>query len=85
MHDEPAPPKTWGEAWDRTKDKAEAKWTRTSTRTSSLAHRVDQKLMKNKITGNLWKKVRKPDEAHLNCECGDCEDSKEREENESHQ
>ena len=82
--DEPKPPKTWGEAWDRTKEKTKEKWHSTSDKTSTLAHKVDQRLLNSKTVGSVWKKLRKADENHVNCECEICQESKERKENESH-
>jgi hypothetical protein len=56
--DEPKPAKTFGEAWQRTKDKSIEAVHKVGDKTSSLAHRIDQKLLKSKTVGGIWKKIK---------------------------
>lgn len=78
--DEAKPPRNWGEAWDRTLDKTKEKLQHTSEKTSSLAHRVDQRLLNSKTLGSMWKKLRKADESHVNCDCKICRERQTRKE-----
>ncbi len=56
--DDAKPAKTWGEAWDRTKERAKDKLQRINDKAVNLAHRADARLTRSRKVGRVWKKIR---------------------------
>ena len=69
---EPKPAKAWKEGWDQVKEKTKIKYQEVSEKTNELCHRADQRLLKSRTLGNLWRKIRKHEENVPECNCDVC-------------
>ena len=69
---EPKPQKQWSQFLTDAKTKIKDKARSASFKSACLAHRADQRLLKSNTLGRMWKKIRKVDEAQVNCNCTVC-------------